>query len=547
MRHMSSIASRADNQERPSPEARAAGGGRRLGLLLVATVLASLLLIVVTFAARSDTPRSVKRPRLTGKAEVGRVIKSTRGTWSGRPTRFRVLWRRCNSGGRRCTTIPHASRMRYRAAAEDAGHRIRSVVTASRPGPRTASGRRRQHAASASSRATGVITPPRQPGDTGRSPTPPATPGPAGSPVAPMPLISRGKPAFTNDDCNDTYPAGNANDGDFETHWIACDTPVSAGTPKWLAYDLSSVPAPQRAMVVVAWFNDPATSEYDHAITGGPGYNNAGAFSIQINRAAGGTDAPTTGWTTVRSVSGNTFNSRQARVDMSGAGWLRLLATSSDGSADNEGIALNLDVHDAAGGVTDDWIFYGDSVTQDGMHHDARRAESGATVRSFSDEVHALAPDHFPLFQNGGIGGLRSEDGAAHMDEWLALFPGRFVTLDFGRNDAAAGRGDDTIIKPFRDNMEAMVAKVLAAGKTPIVPTIPWGATPELRANVPVLNEQIERLREANPKIVAGPDLYALFEANRRLIGPDGVHPTWDHGYAAMRLAWAQFAAALYG
>jgi lysophospholipase L1-like esterase len=538
----------------------------RVAVTLLAAALIGSGLIAVAFAGRPDGPRNVERPKLSGEAEVGRVLRSTRGAWSGRPTRYRVRWRRCNARGRRCSAIRGASRTRYRLAARDAGHRIRSVVTASRRGSRGASGRRRRLARSASSRASRVVIESQRgvspgagaptgplggaapsPGSTGTSsPTPTATPDPPGSTVAPMPVISRGKPAFSNDECNGTYPAHNANDGDFETRWIACESPASGGNPKWLAYDLSTVPARDRASVVVAWFNDPITSEYDHTLTGGPGYNNVGAFSIQVNSAAGGTGAPATGWTTVQSISANTFNSRQARIDMSGANWVRLRATASDGSDGNEGIALNLDVHTAAAGVTDDWIFYGDSITQDGMHHDTRTAESGGTVRSFSDEVHALAPDHFPLFQNGGVGGLRSEDGAAHIDEWLALFPGRFVTLDFGTNDANAGAGDNTIVQPFHDNMEAMVEKVVAAGKTPIIPTIPWGATPELRANVPVLNDEIRRLREQNPEIVAGPDLYALYEANRQLIGPDGVHPTWDHGYAALRQAWARFAAGLY-
>jgi lysophospholipase L1-like esterase len=297
--------------------------------------------------------------------------------------------------------------------------------------------------------------------------------------------------------------------------------------------------------VAVGWFNDPITSEYDHTVTGGPGYNNVGAFSFQVNAAPGGTAAPTAGWVTVASIASNRFNSAQRLVNMTGYNWIRINVTASDGSPGNTGVSLNMDVHDASAGVSDDWMFYGDSITQDGMSHDRRTASSGGSVGTFAEEVNARAPAYFPLYQDGGIGGLRSSDGAASIQTWLASFPGKWVTLNYGTNDASAGAGDPGIAKPFHDNMKAMAQAVIAAGKTPIIPTIPWGRTAELRANVPVLNQQIANLRAEIPAIVAGPDLYAYFNTHQSLISPDGIHPTYDNGYAAMRQQWAAFGAAL--
>jgi lysophospholipase L1-like esterase len=231
---------------------------------------------------------------------------------------------------------------------------------------------------------------------------------------------------------------------------------------------------------------------------------------------------------------------------MSGANWVRLLVTRADGQAQNNHVTLNMDVHDASAGVTDDWIFYGDSITQDGMSHDTRTPASGPPVASFSQLINASKPDFYPLFQNGGTGGLTSADGAKHVPGWITLFPGRYVALNYGTNDAlTASPGDTSIAAAFHTHMKAMVQTVLAAGKVPIVPTIPWGANANLQANVPVLNAELAKLKAEIPEIVPGPDLYGYFRDHPSLIG-DGIHPTWDPGYAAMRRLWAGTALSLY-
>src|SRR4051794_1554408 len=161
--------------------------------------------------------------------------------------------------------------------------------------------------------------------------------------VAPMPVISRGVPAYTNDDCDGGYPAKYANDAKYTNRWTTCKTAVSATNRKWLAYDLSGVSASQRGKVVITWVNDPVTGPYDHTLTGGPGYNTPAAYTLETNPATGGGAAPTSGWTAVATVTGNTFNARQHLVDLAGANWVRLVATASDGSAGNMGIALNMD------------------------------------------------------------------------------------------------------------------------------------------------------------------------------------------------------------
>src|SRR5204862_970939 len=105
--------------------------------------------------------------------------------------------------------------------------------------------------------------------------------------------------------------------------------------------------------------------------------------------------------------------------------WGSIVVTASYRSAGNTDVALNLDVHDASQGVQDDWIFYGDSITQEGMDH----APHG--VGTFGQLINAQVPGTFPVDENGGIGYLTSADGAAHVGSWLSAFPGRYVGLAY--------------------------------------------------------------------------------------------------------------------
>src|SRR6478672_6552516 len=74
----------------------------------------------------------------------------------------------------------------------------------------------------------------------------PARPAWAASAFAPvpMPVISRGVPAFASSERG--RPARSANDDDYGSFWR------SSSVPAWLAYDLSGVPAAQRGNVLLA-------------------------------------------------------------------------------------------------------------------------------------------------------------------------------------------------------------------------------------------------------------------------------------------------------
>jgi len=362
-----------------------------------------------------------------------------------------------------------------------------------------------------------------------------ASPTKVARPAA-MPVISRNVPAYTNDDCTGAAPAGQANDGSYDTQWHACNTPSSV-FPIYLAYDLSGVASTARGRVIVAWYNDPTTVPYDHTYIssslccGGPGNDIPMAYTLEANAAPGG-NLPTSGWVELARVSGNVYHSRQHLIDLTGYSWLRMNVTGSDGWALNLGVRLNLDVHDAAAGPEDDWVFFGDSITEAGMAHNSLSSYGGRGT--WAQLINATAAGYFPAFEDGAIGGTHSADGAKNMNTWLAMFPGMFVGLAYGTNDAALNVSPTV----FYDNYVTMVEAVLAAGKIPVIPKIPWGCNGSLQTNGPALNQQIERLYSTYPVIVHGPDLWSYFQANPSLISSDCVHPT-GQGFAALRQQWA--------
>lgn len=350
--------------------------------------------------------------------------------------------------------------------------------------------------------------------------------GSAAPPTAPlgMKLISRGVPSYAS-----SGTASWANDSNYSTQWR------SSGVPATLSYDLSSIDSSDRQTILIAWYND-TTYAYDHAWYDVVAYNNAGSYTIEANASPGGGAPPSTGWVVLATVSQNTLHSKQHVLTFAGYNWIRMNATVSDGSNQNEDIQLNMDVYDASK-TTDGWFFGGDSITANCMGH----GNTGSVVSdSFGDQVYALVGVNPPQ-ENGGMPGWTSGSWIGYLPNWLAAFPGKYVTLNLGSNDAYTN-GDASA---FYSNMATLIGDVIAAGKIPVVPTIPWSRNATLAANVPLLNAQVRNLYSNFPKVLPGPDLYSFYENNQNLISSDDVHPT-DAGCAAMRANWASTAAKAY-
>jgi hypothetical protein len=364
-----------------------------------------------------------------------------------------------------------------------------------------------------------------------------------GPKVASMELISRDAPAFTNDDCGGKSPAAKANNSDYSDEWRACGKP-SVKKPVWLAYDLSKVPEGKRADVLLVWYNED-TSPYEHSLItainnpgyNNPGYNNPRDFTVELNTAPGGV-VPEKGWLRYISVGNNGEHSGQCSLKMKGCNWVRFMATSSDGTKDNEGIALNMDIYDASNGTEDDWIFIGDSITQMSMNHGSLDSKAGKGT--FTELVNRHNKKYFPVQENGGTGYMTSADGAKNIERWVWSFPGKYVGLSYGTNDAWTGMDP----KDFYTCYEKMVKTVLAAGKVPVIPrSIPWSTTQgQIQKNGALLDREVQKLFRKYPAIIKGPDFREYFKNNPKLISQDGEHPSWPEGLFMYRKLWADAA-----
>ena len=330
--------------------------------------------------------------------------------------------------------------------------------------------------------------------------------------INPNPVISWGVPAYSAEGC-----VSDANNGDYKTFW-------KSSSPDHIAYDLSCVPSENREKVIAVWYNE---STYDNIGSYVSQSDIPTDYTIDVNPAAGG-KYPENGWETAENVTGNPFSSRQHIISMKGFNWIRMNITRSNGRK-NGRVKLNLDIHDVSGGVSDSWLFLGDSVTGCGMNN--------CYGTGFASHIHNLDSRFFPIQENGGIGGLTSSDGREHIDRWLSAYIGRFVSIAFGTNDAWGGK---TNAKEYYSNTKYMIEAVLSAGKIPVLPKIPFSSEKAPAMHIPSFNAEIERLwSEYSGMIVQGADLEALLGKHREYLSADGVHPNAE-GYEAIRKFWAE-------
>jgi lysophospholipase L1-like esterase len=336
-----------------------------------------------------------------------------------------------------------------------------------------------------------------------------------------MPKISQGLPSYTN---YAQSPASNAVDADYSSVWRTGHVPA-AGDSNWLAIDLSSVPVAQRTTIYSVWFNEYG---YNYDTANAPSYTLPGDFAIEGNGAPGGGQPPASGWTTLASTTGNLLSSGANLFAFGGYNWVRFECTASAANvaAQNGDTSLQWNLYDAHVG-NDGWKFGGDSITANSMGHQP-------TNDSFDQLVHASIVND-PAFEMAGDGGWSTATMLANIDAFLANFPGRYFGLALGTNDAP---GNDPAA--YGANMTLLVNKVLAAGKVPVVPTIPYTAEPA-HADIPAYNAEIETLYATyGAQLVKGPDLYTVIYDGRATMftNPTDLHPN-AAGNAAIRQAWA--------
>jgi GDSL-like Lipase/Acylhydrolase family len=322
-----------------------------------------------------------------------------------------------------------------------------------------------------------------------------------------MPVVSQGVPAFASS-VNGGHGPNLANDNDPGTSWEA------ASMLGWIAYDISGVPVGQRQQVLIAWYS-PHALDYIRATPQATDWMPIN-YTLEMNSGAGGGSVPpASGWTQLAAVSSNNRSSRQHLVSLNGANWVRMSITMS---SDPSVVALDLDIQSAASGATDDWLFMGDSITFMSL------------PRYLSDLpklLHAANPGYYPAVIDAAIGGTSTATAISVIDDTLSNFPGRFVTLNYGTND-----------DPSNFHMEDLVKKVIAAGKIPVIPHMPWSDTSAVQQKGPGLNAAIDALYAKYPSIVRGPDLWTFFTNRTDLIPSGDIHPN-TLGQEELRKQWA--------
>jgi hypothetical protein len=357
--------------------------------------------------------------------------------------------------------------------------------------------------------------------------------------MTPMPVISFGVPAYAS-----SGTPGLANDNSYDTQWRSNEN-TSVATPSWIAYDLSSVPAAQRGQVDVVWYNgNGGYDEYDNEVASSActppctAYNEPADYMFEGNAAPGGA-LPDGGWVTLLTVTGNTYISRGAALDLTGYNWLQMFVTGINGTTYNTNTALNLDVQNAAQGLNDAWLFLGDSITAFAMRNDG----AGISAPSFSELINTANPSYFPAAEGAGEGGWTSATpltttypggSGTILDHWLSTFPGHFVCLSYGTNDGTDSSGDAT---PTYNNFVTMLNAVVAAGKVPCIPHVPWATDTAHQTNAQLINAQLDQLYLQYPQVVKGPDLYGILQGQTALY-QDNLHPN-PQGRQVYRQSWA--------
>ena len=84
--------------------------------------------------AAGTTPLNTALPTLSGAAQEGQTLATSKGGWSGDPTSYAYAWSLCDAGGGSCSAISGATAETYKPATTDVGKTLRVTVTATNAG-----------------------------------------------------------------------------------------------------------------------------------------------------------------------------------------------------------------------------------------------------------------------------------------------------------------------------------------------------------------------------------------------------------------------------
>jgi acyl-CoA thioesterase-1 len=297
----------------------------------------------------------------------------------------------------------------------------------------------------------------------------------------------------------------------------------TAAAPAWIAIKLAAGPT----RILVSW-DDNGT--YDYKKPGMPVYGEPADYHFEVS--ADSTTGADGTWTPAGDpVTGNQVRTRAHALDFAGKTWVKMVITGTPSNASSGVQISEIDVHDISATGTglpeDTWFFMGDSITA--------FAYDRANQPSFAALVDtATAHAYFPAMINGGIGEELTSNGLARLDEALALNPDyRFFAITYGTNDSWGNKTDTTA---FRSNLQMMIDKIKAAGRTPVLTHIPY-SNDNNHNTLDVFNAVIDDLTRTN-QLQVGPDFTTYFMMHTdQLNEMDHVHPL-PPGRQAMNQLW---------
>jgi hypothetical protein len=114
-----------------TPSAGDVGGTVRVVVTSTNSVGSSVSASAPVAVSAPLPPVNTTRPAVGGPSTQGKALIADPGVWEGTgPVSYTYQWQRCDANGAGCQDIPGAADNTYVPAAEDVGHTLRAVVTA---------------------------------------------------------------------------------------------------------------------------------------------------------------------------------------------------------------------------------------------------------------------------------------------------------------------------------------------------------------------------------------------------------------------------------
>ncbi|MDE2105612.1 MAG: hypothetical protein KGL39_50765, partial [Patescibacteria group bacterium] len=219
---------------------------------------------------------------------------------------------------------------------------------------------------------------------------------------------------------------------------------------------------------------------------------------------------PTTGWVTVKTVTGNIFNAQDYLVNMTGYNHVRMNITSTNGT----GVPyLKMAVFDAPAGDTDGLFLEGDSITANDLTHKGGANPPNAFASQFAAGQMVLSGGtYYPNvmvgttsgYICGGMAFWTTANWAAQQANFLAGFNGPFVGISLGTNDLPI-----LPITSYQTAMQSLISYAQGLGKTVLMATMPYCT--DVQHNAGFVNYRAAEAALRNATGALGPDFFSFF------------------------------------